>query len=159
MKFPRNARIFRGQLDVAPFATVLFLLLLFLFLASQVYTPGIRLQLPLADKLPGTDKPKVSVAIDANGRLYFENQVIDEPELKLRLHQAVTNAAEPLILVDGAGTLATAPLGVLAGHGLPGPGGIDFRAERPRPTDCATQRGRATACFSHPRFARAVGAL
>ena len=26
MKFPRNARIFRGQLDAAPFAAVLFLL-------------------------------------------------------------------------------------------------------------------------------------
>jgi biopolymer transport protein ExbD len=99
MKFPRNARIFRGQLDVAPFATVLFLLLLFLVLASLVYTPGVQLQLPLADNLPGTEKPKVAVAIDANGRLYFENQLIDEVTLKLRLRQAVTRAAEPLVLV------------------------------------------------------------
>ena len=99
MKFPRNARIFRGQLDVAPFATVFFLLIMFLFLASLVYTPGIQLQLPLANNLPGNDKLKVAVAIDANGRLYFENQLIEEAELKQRLRQAVTRVKEPLILV------------------------------------------------------------
>jgi hypothetical protein len=40
MKFPRNARIFRGQLDAAPFAAVLFLLVIFLMLGSLVYTTG-----------------------------------------------------------------------------------------------------------------------
>ena len=99
MKFPRNARIFHGQLDLAPFATVLFLLVMFLFLSSLIYTPGIQLHLPLADNLPGTDKPKVAVAIDASGRLYFENQLIDEAELKLRLTRAVARATEPLVLV------------------------------------------------------------
>jgi biopolymer transport protein ExbD len=99
MKFARNARIFRGQLDAAPFAAVLFLLVMFLYLSALVYTPGVQLHLPLADSLAGTDKFKVGVAIDANGRLYFENQLIDEPSLRLRLHQAVTRAKEPLILV------------------------------------------------------------
>jgi len=40
MKFPRNARIFRGQLDAAPFAIVFFLLVLFLMLASLVSLDG-----------------------------------------------------------------------------------------------------------------------
>jgi len=99
MKFPRNARIFRGQLDVAPFAIVFFLLIMFLFLASLVYTPGVQIELPLSDNLPGTDKPKIAVAIDASGRLYFQNQLIDEVELKQRLRNAVARAGEPLILV------------------------------------------------------------
>ena len=71
MKFPRNARIFKGQLDAAPFVTVLFLLVLFLMLGTRVYTPGVRLELPGTDKpLPGTDSPTVAVAIDASGQLY-----------------------------------------------------------------------------------------
>jgi hypothetical protein len=41
MKFPRNARIFRGQLDAAPFAIVFSCLLLFLLLSSLLYTPGV----------------------------------------------------------------------------------------------------------------------
>ena|SRR6266446_3993855 len=99
MKFPRNARIFRGQLEVAPFAAVFFLLVIFLMLAFLLYTPGVLLQLPVADDLPGTDKPTVKVALDKNGRLYFEDQVIEEADLKGRLRQAVTRSTEPLTLI------------------------------------------------------------
>jgi biopolymer transport protein ExbD len=107
MKFPRNARIFRGQLDVAPFAAVFFLLLMFLLIASLVYTPGVHVELPGADGLPGTDKPAVSVAMDANGRLYFKNQLIEEHELRPRLREAVKNAGEALTLVVYADKAAT----------------------------------------------------
>jgi biopolymer transport protein ExbD len=101
MKFPRNARIARGQLDVAPFAAVFFLLVIFMMLGSLVYTPGARLQLqlPRADGLAGTDKPTVSVAIDVDGRLYYENQWIDEAKLQVRLREAVRKSTEPLTLI------------------------------------------------------------
>jgi biopolymer transport protein ExbD len=101
MKFPRNATLLRGQLDAAPVAAVFFLLVLFLMLASLVYTPGARLelQLPRADGLPGTDKPSVSVALDADGRLYYENQWIEEDDLRRRLQAAVKKSAEPLTLI------------------------------------------------------------
>jgi biopolymer transport protein ExbD len=107
VKFPRNARIFRGRLDVAPFATVFFLLAMFLFLTSLVYTPGVALRLPTAQGLPGTDQPSVSVAIDANGRLYFENQLIAEPDLARRLSECVKKAGEPLLLLVQADKAVT----------------------------------------------------
>jgi len=100
MKFPRNARIFRGQLDAAPFAMVFFLLLIFLILGTLVYTPGVRLKLPVADNLPGTDKPMVAVAIDAKGGLYFENQVIEESSLRDRLREAARNSPGLILLVQ-----------------------------------------------------------
>ena len=99
MKFPRNARVFRGQLDVAPFAALFFLLVLFLMLTSLTYTPGVALELPLAPNLPGTDRPTISVAVDANGTLYFENQVIGEVKLGGRLRQAVRDTPDGLTLV------------------------------------------------------------
>jgi biopolymer transport protein ExbD len=101
MKFPRNARLLRSQLDVAPFASVFFLLVIFVMLGSLIYTPGARveLQLPRADGLAGTDKPSVYVAIDAVGRLYYENQWIDEKALRGRLQEAVHKSSEPLTLV------------------------------------------------------------
>jgi biopolymer transport protein ExbD len=86
-------------LDVAPFAAVFFLLAIFLFLASLVYTPGVSLSLPAADGLPGTDKPTVSVAVDANGRFYFQNQLVSEKDLEDRLQQAASTAREPLTLL------------------------------------------------------------
>jgi biopolymer transport protein ExbD len=100
MKFPRNARIFRGQLDAAPFAAVFFLLVIFLMLASLVYTPGgVPLRLPLANDLPGAAPQSVAVAVDASGRLYFENQPVQTNQLRDRLQAAAKASHEPLTLV------------------------------------------------------------
>lgn len=71
MKFPRNAKIFRGQLDAAPFAGVLFLLVIFLALNSLlVFVPGVQIKLPVGDSLPGAANPTLVVAADRNGQLY-----------------------------------------------------------------------------------------
>ena len=100
MKFPRNARIFRGQLDAAPLAGVFFLLVMFLALSSRmVFTPGISVNLPQGADLPGTDKPAVAVAVDASGLLYFENQLVTETQLRDQLSEAVKNSSEPLTLI------------------------------------------------------------
>lgn len=101
MKFPRNARLLRSQLDVAPFASVFFLLVIFMMLASLIYTPGARiaLQLPRAHGLPGTDKAPVAVAIDADGRLYYQNQWIEEDALRRRLQEVARKSPEPLTLI------------------------------------------------------------
>ena len=101
MKFARHARLLRSQMDAAPFAAVFFLLVIFMMLASLTYTPGARLQLqlPKGNGLQGTDKPTVSVAIDADGRLYYGNQGIDEKALFGRLKEVVVKSSEPPTLV------------------------------------------------------------
>jgi biopolymer transport protein ExbD len=99
MKFPRNARIFRGQLDAAPFASVFFLLLIFVLVGSQLHTPGVRLELPSADDLPGTDRPTIAVAVDKQGQYYFQNRQVGQAELEQRLQEAAGRSAEPLTLV------------------------------------------------------------
>jgi len=100
MKFPRNARIFRGHLEIAPFASVFFLLVIFISLSSLMYTPGVKIQLPTADNLPGIDKPSVSVAIDSNGRLYYANKSIVEADLKNELKDELRKTAgKPLMLI------------------------------------------------------------
>lgn len=101
MRFTRNAKIFRGQLDAAPLAGVFFLFVIFLLLASLVYTPGVRvpIRLPEASDVAGTDNPTIAVAVDASGQLYFENQLVQEVQLKPLLKAAVTKSAEPLTLL------------------------------------------------------------
>ena len=101
MKFPRNARLVRGRQDAAPYASVFFLLVLFVMLGSLVYTPGVRvpLDLPVAENLPGLDQPTVAVAVDANGQLYFENELIADPDLKKRLIKAAAGAHQQLTLI------------------------------------------------------------
>ena len=103
MKFPRSARIFRGHLDFAPFASVFFLLLLFALLGSLIYTPGLKMEMPLqppqADGLTGTDRPTIAVAVDAAGQYYFENQPVEERALGASLKRAVGKSSEPLTLL------------------------------------------------------------
>lgn len=99
MRFPRHARILRGQFDIVPYVSVFFLVALFMMLGALVYTPGVRIELPEGADLPGTDRPMVAVAVDASGRLYYRNQQVEEAELKIRLRQAVASAGEPLTLV------------------------------------------------------------
>jgi biopolymer transport protein ExbD len=107
MKFPRNSRLLRSPFDMAPFAAVLFLLVIFLMLGALVPVSGLPLRLPVADNLPGTDKPTVTVAVDATGRFYFANQIVAEDKLKSALKTAAKNSREPLTLVIQADKAVT----------------------------------------------------
>ena len=99
MKFPRNAKIFRGQLDAAPFAGVFFLLVIFLALSSNIiYTPGIRVNLPQGGDLPGTDKPTIAVAVDANGQYYLNKKPIRNADLGQLLNAIFENRTEDRLL-------------------------------------------------------------
>jgi biopolymer transport protein ExbD len=99
MKFPRHYRLLRGPFDMAPFAAVLFLLVMLLMLGTLIPTPGVPLQLPVSDDLPGLDKPAVAMAVDAYGRFYFANQIVTEDKLKIALKAASRKSHDPLTLV------------------------------------------------------------
>jgi biopolymer transport protein ExbD len=100
MRFPHNTKVFRGQLDAAPFMGMLFLLILFLLMNSAlVFTPGVPIHLPEAVDLPGAARPSAVVAVDESGHFYFENQLCDEARLKERLRLVVTRSREPVVLV------------------------------------------------------------
>ena len=103
MKFPRNAKIIRSHFDVAPFAAVFFILVIFLLLGGLMPVPGLPLQSlmepPSAAGLSGTDQPTIALAVDSQGRLFFENQLVSEAVLKTSLAVAVKSAAAPLTLV------------------------------------------------------------
>jgi len=101
MKFPRSAKILRSQFDVAPFAAVFFSLLIFVLLAALLPVPGLRMSLtpPSAADLPGVSGPMIALAVDAQNRLYLDNQIVTEPILRTSLAAAAKAAREPLTLV------------------------------------------------------------
>lgn len=108
MRFPRNVRIIRGQFDVAAFVGVLFLLVMFLLLHSSiVFTPGVPIRLPEASDLQGTTNQTVTVAVDAQGQFYFENQLASEARLRARLANLAAQARQPLTLVVQADAAVT----------------------------------------------------
>ena len=127
MRLPRNAKVFRGQLDAAPFAGISFLILLFVVLQSKlVFTPGIRIDLPeVGANLPGTANPTAVVAIDRTGQVYYESQaVVNLADLRARLRTVVQSSRQPVTLEVQADKAAnwetTAPVLALAAElGMP----------------------------------------
>lgn len=107
MKFPRSAKILRSHFDVAPFAAVFFCVVIFLLLGALIPTAGIPLRPPQVDDLPGVGKPTIALAVDAYGRLYFENQIITEPQLRTSLAAASKGTREPLTLIIHADRAVT----------------------------------------------------
>ena len=95
MKYPRNTRIFRGQLDVAPVACLFFMTALLLFLHSQiVFIPGVRLDLH-----PGTDTNKPSLYIDAENLFYYAGATMSEASFLKRIRSDAGKAKAPTTIV------------------------------------------------------------
>lgn len=103
MKLPRNARIFRGQLDVAPFMGVFLLLLLFVMLRQHItFVPGIPIELPEAADLSGIQGPALTIVMSGQGKLYFDNQELPDGQpqvLQELLARAATAAGHPVTLI------------------------------------------------------------
>src|SRR5688572_17623145 len=101
MRFPRNHKIFRGQLDFAPFAGVFFCLLLIAMLqeGAFVFTPGLPIRLPEAAGLSGTTNETLAVAVDSVGNVYFGNEVVTTNRLKTLLQTSVRQANGPVTLL------------------------------------------------------------
>jgi biopolymer transport protein ExbD len=101
MKFPRNARVFRGQLDASPFIGVLFIVVIFLLLhSSLVFTPGVRIDLPGSPELPGPTNATLTVAVDRDGHFYFENQLAAEETVKAALERRKPERVTLVVMAD-----------------------------------------------------------
>ncbi len=98
MKFPRTAKIFRGPFDAAPMIGVFFLLLIFILLASLVYTPGIPIQLSSDASFSNLSSGKKMVSIARNGEITFEKQIYKLPDLERLRGELKKTPIEMLVL-------------------------------------------------------------
>ncbi len=98
MKFPRTAKIFRGPFDAASMVGVFFLLLIFILLASLVYTPGIPIQLSDDASFSHFSSAKKMVSIARNGEITFENQIYKLPDLDRLRSELKKTPIEMLVL-------------------------------------------------------------
>jgi biopolymer transport protein ExbD len=77
MRFARQSTIFRGPLDPAPVVGVLFLLVIFMLLASQLYTPGVLV------KFDSTAAPDTNtITVTSSGEIIFAGKTNQATELE-----------------------------------------------------------------------------
>jgi biopolymer transport protein ExbD len=100
MRFPRNARVFRGPADGFLFAGVLLVLLLVVLLHSRLtFVGGLPIQLPEGPLMAGVTNATLTVAVDARGQCYYLNQMTREEDLRAGMQRAVERAQGPVTLV------------------------------------------------------------
>jgi biopolymer transport protein ExbD len=108
VRLPRNAKIFRGQLDAAPFAGVFFCLVILLLMTSRLaFTTGVDfetsvpIELPaVGQALPGVQNAIDVVAVDGDGLFHYENQVaVSMAGLIESLKTTIKRSTTPLTLV------------------------------------------------------------
>lgn len=109
MRYPRNAKIFRGQVDLAPLANVLFLLVLFLLLASLIYTPGIPFR--LAGNLRDASGTRKVLTIAQNGDILFNGKTNRVDEMDDLVSEFKKLPPQTTIIVN---VEANAPKGIIA---------------------------------------------
>lgn len=128
MKFPRTTRILKGQLDAVPFLCVLFPLAFFLLFQHLLVLPaGTLMELPAGGPEPALAPGDVTltVALDAQGRVYFENQIASDAVLAARLPELVRGRQPlPVLVVYADRQVPYARLAAV--------GGIARRAGLPR---------------------------
>lgn len=103
MRFQRTTRLFRGQLDLAPFLCVLFPVALAAMLHSHLVLPrGNRIALPASGAGPAVapGEPTLILAIDTHQQLYFENQVTTPQALEQTLSRRSRNNPSSILLVE-----------------------------------------------------------
>jgi biopolymer transport protein ExbD len=98
MRYARNAKIFRGQVDAAPFAGVFFLLLLFLLLFNtHVFIPGVRVDLGGQPAPPELTARIVKVL--RSGEINFEGSKYSYSQLQSELQERAQKGQVPARLI------------------------------------------------------------
>jgi len=85
-----------AEINVTPMVDVMLVLLVIFILAAPLFTHSLQLDLPTAKSAPAPEKPQtVSVAIDAAGKLYWQDQQVTLAELNARMSAAAAKQPQP----------------------------------------------------------------
>nr|WP_296750906.1 biopolymer transporter ExbD [Thioalkalivibrio sp.] len=87
-----------SEMNVIPLVDVMLVLLVIFIVTAPVITHSVQMELPRASSTPSHETvDSVTLALDAAGRLFWDNQPLAEDDLFLRLSDAV--AANPELAV------------------------------------------------------------
>jgi biopolymer transport protein ExbD len=85
-----------AEINVTPMVDVMLVLLVIFILSAPLFTHSLQLDLPTAKSAPAPEKPQtVSIAIDAAGKLYWQDQAVTLAELTSRMQTAAARQPQP----------------------------------------------------------------
>ena len=85
-----------ADINVTPMVDVMLVLLVIFIISAPLFTHAVKLDLPSASSAPAPEKPEtVTIAIDAAGKLYWNDQALETAALEARLATAAARQPQP----------------------------------------------------------------
>lgn len=85
-----------SEINTTPLVDVMLVLLVIFIITAPLLTHAVKIDLPQASSQPLPEKPQViSVAIDGTGKMYWNDVVIAQGELKAKLVDAANQKPQP----------------------------------------------------------------
>jgi len=97
-----------SEINMTPLVDVMLVLLIIFIITVPVLTHSVPLTLPQSahQQTPEQDPKKVSVSIQAEGQLFWNNQLVTKAEMLILLQQAAAASPVPQIQIYGDKTVA-----------------------------------------------------
>ena len=91
-----NQSSLMSEINTTPLVDVMLVLLVIFIITAPLLTHAVKIDLPQASSQPIEQKPEIiSISVDGNGQLYWNNTQLVEGELASRLQQAATAQPQP----------------------------------------------------------------
>jgi biopolymer transport protein ExbD len=86
-----------SEINVTPMVDVMLVLLVIFILGAPAFTSAVKLDLPKAQAVPAQPQQPatVTVAIDGEGKLYWNNEELSQAKLEQRLSEAAKLEQQP----------------------------------------------------------------
>ena len=87
-----------SDINVTPMVDVMLVLLVIFILAAPVFTSAVKLDLPKAQaqaSAPQAEAAKVTLSIDGKGKIFWNNEPIEQQALEARLVEAAKQNPQP----------------------------------------------------------------
>ena len=96
-----------AEINVTPMVDVMLVLLIVFMVTAPLMTAGVPVDLPKTNARPlNLDAEPITISLNAEGKIYLQEQMVETPELVAKLQAASQNNAERRIFVRADKTLA-----------------------------------------------------
>ena len=91
-----DSRPLQSDINMVPLIDVMLVLLIVFMITAPLLTHSVKIDLPQASSQPTQEKPQtVSLSINADGQLFWNNELIDTATLPARLTVAAAQTPQP----------------------------------------------------------------
>ena len=91
-----SERLPTSEINMGPLIDVMLVLLIVFMITAPLLTHSVKIDLPKAASQPNVEKPEtVALALDADGKMYWNDEPLSEEALTARLRDAAAKSPQP----------------------------------------------------------------